>query len=183
MLSDGWQPGQESPIGPFRHVLVGEEAGETATLKFRGSEIGIIDVVDKDGADWEYSVDGAPPQTLASPADVDGPTMRTVSLAKSLDRDKEHCLVLKVASNGIARLGGFLLNGSIENSYAGMSTLDRIDAIYAKMDPIVYTPPADRFANIPKTMEKLRGRRRASPWCCWATASWATRPARRLNSF
>ena len=40
-------------------MLVSDEAGATLTLKFKGSEIGIIDVVDKDSADYEYSVDGA----------------------------------------------------------------------------------------------------------------------------
>ena len=154
--SGDWKPGQESPIGPFRHLLTSDETGATLTLKFKGSEIGIIDVVDKGTADYEYSVDGAAPQKLAAPKDVAEPTMRPVSLVKGLDRTAEHELVLKVASPGTARLGGFLLNGSVENAYAGMSTLERIDAIYAAMDPIVYTPPAGRFANIPKTMSKLR---------------------------
>jgi len=79
-----------------------------------------------------------------------------VSLAKRLDRQGEHELVLKVASPGTARMGGFLLNGSVADAFAGLSTLERIDAIYATLDPIVYQPPAGRFANIPKTMSKLR---------------------------
>ena len=82
--------------------------------------------------------------------------MRPVSLAKGLDRKAEHELVLKVASPGTARMGGFLLNGSVADAFAGLSTLERIDAIYAAMDRIVYQPPAGRFANIPKTMSKLR---------------------------
>jgi hypothetical protein len=82
--------------------------------------------------------------------------MRPISLVSGLDRNAEHELVLKVASPGTVRLGGFLLNGSIEDAYAGMSTLERIDAIYAGMDPIVHTPPTDRFANIPQTMNTLR---------------------------
>ncbi len=154
--SANWQPGQASPIGPFRHLLVSNEVGAELTLKFTGSEIGIIDVVDADSADYEYAVDGASFQKLAAPKDVAGPAMRPISLVKGLDRTAEHELVLKVASPGTARLGGFLLNGTIANAYAGMSTLQRIDAIYAAMDPIDYTPPADRFANIPKTMAKLR---------------------------
>ena len=154
--SGNWKPGQASPIGPFRHVLVSDEAGATLTLKFKGSEIGILDVVDKDSADYEYAVDGAAFRKLAAPKDVTGPTMRPVSLAKGLDRKAEHELVLKVASPGTARMGGFLLNGSVADAFAGLSTLERIDAIYAAMDPIVYQPPAGRFANIPKTMSKLR---------------------------
>ena len=151
-----WKPGQASPIGPFRHLLVADEAGAALTLKFKGSEIGIIDVVDKDSVDYEYSVDGAAFRKLPAPKDATGPTMRPVSLAKGLDRKTGHELVLKVASPGTARMGGFLLNGSVEDAYAGLTDLQRIDAIYAAMDPVVYHPPANRFANIPKTMAKLR---------------------------
>jgi len=151
-----WQPGQASPISPFRHVLVSNEAGATLRLKFQGSEIGILDVVDKDSADYEYALDGAPPQKLPAPKVVSEPTMRPVSLARGLDRQAEHELVLKVASPGVARMGGFLLDGSIADAFAGLSTLERIDAIYADMDPIRYTPPADRFAHIPRTRAKLR---------------------------
>jgi hypothetical protein len=82
--------------------------------------------------------------------------MRPVSLAKGLDRNAEHELVLKIASPGVARMGGFLLNGTVTDAFAGKSTLERIDAIYAAMDPIVYQPPKGRFANIPKTLAKLR---------------------------
>ncbi len=151
-----WKPGQASPIAPFRHLLVSDQAGAALTLKFKGSEIGILDVVDKDSADYEYSVDGAPFRKLAGPKDLTGPTMRPVSLAKGLDRKVEHELVLKVASPGTARVGGFLLNGSVADAFAGLSTLERIDAIYAAMDPIVFRPAPGRFANIPKTMSKLR---------------------------
>ena len=151
-----WKPGQASPIGPFRHLLVSSEAGATLTLKFKGSEVGILDVVDKDSADYEYAVDGATFRKLPAPKDATAPAMRPVSLAKGLDRKAEHELALKVASSGTARMGGFLLNGNVTDTSAGLSTLERIDAIYAGMDPIVYRPPAGRFANIPKTMAKLR---------------------------
>jgi len=151
-----WKPGQASPIGPFRHVLVGDQAGASLSLKFKGSEIGLIDVVDQDSADYEYAVDGGPWQKLPAPKNVSGPAMRPVSLAKGLDRKAQHELVLKVASPGVARMGGFLLNGTIADALAGLSPLERIDAIYKGMDPLVYQPPAGRFAHIPKTMDKLR---------------------------
>lgn len=154
--SGDWRPGQASPIGPFRHVLVADQVGATLALKFKGSEIGILDVVDRDSADYEYAVDGAAPRKLSAPKDASGPTMRPVSLAKGLDRNAEHELVLKIASPGIARMGGFLLNGTVADPLAGLSTLERIDAIYAAMDPIRYQPPAGRFANIPRTMRALR---------------------------
>ena len=154
--SGNWKPGQASPIGPFRHLLISDQAGAALTLKFKGSEIGIVDVADKDSADYEYAVDGAAFQKLVALKNVPGPTMRPVSLAKGLDRKTEHELILKVASPGTARLGGFLLNGTVADAFAGMSTLQQIDAIYAAMDPIVYHPAKGRFANIPKTMAKLR---------------------------
>ena len=154
--SGTWKPGQASPVGPFRHLLVSDQVGAALTLKFKGSEIGLIDVVDKDSADYEYAVDGASFKKLAAPKDVTAPTMRPVALARELDRKAEHELVLKVASAGAARMGGFLLNGTVADAFAGMSALERIDAVYAAMDPIAYRPPANRFANIPKTMAKLR---------------------------
>lgn len=151
-----WKDGQASPIGPFRHLLVSEDVGSTLSLRFKGSEIGIIDVVDKDSADFEFAVDGSAFRMLNAPKDVAGPTMRAVSLAKRLDRKTEHEVVLKVISPGVARMGGFLLNGTVADAFTGMSPLQRIDAIYAAMDPVEYQPPAGRFANIPKTINKLR---------------------------
>ena len=153
--SGSWQPGQASPIKPFRHLLVSEKAGDSLTLKFKGSEIGIIDVVSKESGSYKFSVDGAPFIELATPPCMEKPTMRPVSLANHLDRTKEHTLVLKNAG-GKVQLGGFLLNGNVENAFAGMNTLQKIDAIYAAMDPIKYTPPADRFKYIPKAMKTLK---------------------------
>jgi lysophospholipase L1-like esterase len=151
-----WAPGQKSPIAPFRHLLVSAQVGATLTLKFHGSEVGLIDAADKDSADWAYAVDGGAFQTLVAPKTVAAPAMRPVALARVLDRTAEHELVLKVASAGSARFGGFLLNGTVADAYAGLSTLQKIDAIYATMDPIAYRPLAGRFDNIPKTMAKLR---------------------------
>lgn len=154
--SGSWQPGQESPVEPFRHLLVSSKAGDSLKLTFTGSEIGLIDVVEKDSAAWEFSVDGAAFQTLPPPENLEGPVMRPVSLVRGMKRDQEHELVLRVRAWGTARLGGFLLNGEVKDAYDGMSTLEKIDAIYADMDPVEYTPPAGRFENIPRTMEKLR---------------------------
>ncbi len=137
----GWKPGRASPIGPFRHLLVSGEIGATLTLKFKGSEIGILDVVDKDSADYEYAVDGAVFHKLPVPKNAAGPAMRPVSLAKGLDRKAEHELVLKIASAGTARMGGFLLDGTVADAFAGLSTLERIDRIYAAMDPTALSAP------------------------------------------
>ena len=154
--SGNWKSGQTSPIGPFRHLLVSDEIGASLTLRFKGSEIGMLDVVAQDTAGYEYAVDGAAFRKLPAPKDVASPTLHPVSLARALDRKTEHELVLKVASPGTARMGGFLLNGSVADPFAGLSTLQTIDAIYAAMDPLVYQPPAGRFANIPSTMSRLR---------------------------
>jgi predicted RNase H-like HicB family nuclease len=64
---------------------------------------------------------GAALGKLTAPHDASGPTMRPVSLAKGLDRKAEHKLVLEVASPGTARMGGFLLNGSVADAFAGRS--------------------------------------------------------------
>jgi len=81
---------------------------------------------------------------------------KDVERRAAYSKDDEHELVLKTASPGKARIGGFLLNGSVADAFAGMDTLQRIDAVYAAMDPIAFRPAADRFANIPKTIAKLR---------------------------
>ncbi|MDD4972297.1 MAG: SGNH/GDSL hydrolase family protein [Paludibacter sp.] len=154
--SKEWKPGQKSPIVPFRHLLTTDQVGATLRLKFKGSEIGLIDVVDRDGADFEYAIDGAPFKKLSAPKDASGPAMRAIALVKGLDRNIEHEFVLKVASSGIARIGGILVNGTVEDRFAGLTPLEQIDAIYATIPPVVYTPLAGRFANIPVTMNKLR---------------------------
>ena len=155
-LSGSWKSGQRSPIKPFRHLLVSNAPGDSLTLRFKGSEAGILDVVDSDSAVWEYTVDGGTFQKLAHHNDVNTPTMRPVSLVKGLNRETEHELVLKIASPGVARLGGILVNGTVEDVYAHLPKLERIDVIYATMDPIVYQPPADRFLNIPETKRRLK---------------------------
>ena len=151
-----WKPGQTSPIEPFRHVLVSETSGNTISLKFQGSVIGIFDVIDKGNGELEYSLDGAPFQKVDLPEHIPNALLRPVPLAKNLDRDKEQELVLRTASNGKVQFGGFLLNGTVDDPYKGLSRIELIDAIYAKMDPIKYTPPEGRFVNIPETMKKLR---------------------------
>lgn len=155
-LSGKWETGKESPIEPFRHLLVSDEVGSTLTLKFKGAEIGIIDVVDKDSPAYEYSIDKGKFRKLPAPENIASPTMRPVSLAKNLNLNQEHELVLKIASPGTSKMGGFMVNGSIADAFADLSPLEKIDAIYAGMAPIPFTPPAGRFSNMPKTMDKLR---------------------------
>ena len=186
-----WKTGQTSPIKPFRHLIVSDNIGDSLTLTFKGSEVGIIDVLETDAPDYELTLDGKPLSVLSGKSNPFGqvpvkkdapqnnapsaneqkrnlsdtispeeaqrdPQMRFVSFARNLDRTAEHKLTLKIATNGTARIGGFLVNGTVENRLAGLSGLERIDAIYSRMDPIRYNGPKDRFDNIPKTMAKLR---------------------------
>lgn len=61
--SGDWKPGQQSPIGPFRHVLVSSQAGASLSLKFKGSEIGLLDVVNKQRRPGVLSRRSAIPET------------------------------------------------------------------------------------------------------------------------
>lgn len=160
-FSSGWKPGQESPIKPFRHLLVTEKAGETLKMKFTGTEIGLLDAVGLDAAPLEFSVDGGPWQktplkyVLASKDGENSLKMRAMSLAEGLDPAVEHTFELRTG-DGVSRLGGILLNGRIQDIYAGLTPLEKIDKIYAGMDKISYTPEPGRFQHLPKTVEKLK---------------------------
>jgi hypothetical protein len=103
-------------------------------------------------------IDGAAFQTLQAPEDAKALKLRAVELAAGLDRVAEHELTLKIASPGIARIGGLLVNGTVADGFAGMTPLERIDAIYKDMDPVAYDPPGGRFEHLPRTMSKLRNR-------------------------
>lgn len=155
-FSSSWKPGMASPIPPFRHLLITDQPGAALRLKFRGTEIGWIDVVDEDSADLRFSIDGEEWKTIPKPENVSEPQMRTLSLAEKLDRQEEHELVVETASAGVARVGGILLNGTMANPDEGLSRLEVIDKIYAAMDPIAYTPPQDRFRYLPETLKKLQ---------------------------
>ena len=100
--SGDWKPGQASPSVPSATCWSPPQRGARLTLRFKGSEIGLLDVVDKDSADYQYAVDGAALRTLPAAKDAAGPAMRPVSLARGLDRQAEHELVLKIASPGTA---------------------------------------------------------------------------------
>ncbi|MDO4628805.1 MAG: SGNH/GDSL hydrolase family protein [Planctomycetia bacterium] len=168
-FSDGWQGGQESPLKPFRHLLVTEKAGETLTLKFHGTDVGLIDVTAADTMKMEFSLDGQDWKPIPAPK-VDGETagnvaenaenteyfLRAIPLEVLLSEETEHTLVLRTCGGGMARIGGILVNGTVQNPYDGMSALEKIDAIYAQMDPIQYTPENDRFRYIPEAIKRLQ---------------------------
>lgn len=163
-FSDGWNAGTESPLKPFRHLLVTDRAGETLSLTFTGTDAGLIDVQAADSMDLEFSLDGGawktvPAEKPEKALNSDGTpvyTLRAIPLEEMLDGTKEHTLTLRTLGNGTARIGGILLNGNVPDIYAGMTPLERIDAVYAKMQKITYIPDPNRFQYLPKTMERLQ---------------------------
>ncbi|MCS7305240.1 MAG: SGNH/GDSL hydrolase family protein [Thermoguttaceae bacterium] len=175
-VEPGWRMGQENPVeefhytsavGQFRHLLIADQPGPTATFRFYGSFVGIFGVLGPDSGDLEYSLDGGPWQLLRWFRPEHGGQFRPQAalVADGLDPKPVHELKLRVAaqtpagSQGrTARIGYFLLDGrpEVEDPYRGLSTLQRIDAIYRAMEPVRYTPPVDRWKYIPQTIRKLQ---------------------------
>ena len=164
-LDGGWKIGQPSPVDRFSHVLQGDRPGATLTLRFQGGQVGYFDAIGPDSCDYDVSLDGGPwkPQ-----ADFDSYCLQYTrshdrQIATGLDPQKWHELRLRIAekqpaqSKGrVARIGWLLVDGRVENPLEGLAPLARIDAIYAAMDPLEYTPPADRWRNLDRTVERLR---------------------------
>ncbi len=163
-FSDGWKSGMESPIKPFRHLLVTDKKGETLALSFTGTDAGLIYVQSSDSMRLEYSIDGKPwkeilpekPENTPKEGETQTFSLRAIPLEELLDASQEHSIVIRTLGDGTARIGGVLLNGNIPDIYAGMSPLERIDAVYAAMQKIEYTPDPQRFQFLPKTMERLK---------------------------
>ena len=163
-FTPGWQCGTESPIKPFRHVLQTEKAGETITLDFTGTDVGLIDVQGVDSMDLEYSLDGGAWKKVPARKPAEGFEMRVIPFEEMLGCDEtpddeapenRHSIVIRTLGNGVARIGGILVNGTVADPYAGLNPLQKIDAIYAKMKPIDYTPDPARFKCLPNTMKRL----------------------------
>jgi lysophospholipase L1-like esterase len=164
-LGEGWKPGQRSPVDRFLHVLASDRAGATLTLEFKGSQVGVFDAIGAESGDFEYSIDGGE-WTLRK--NFDSYCMRftraaSLPLATGLDPTRKHELRLRVAaaipegSKGRrAQIGWLLVDGEVEDPFARPEPLARIDAIYAAMDPVDYTPLPDRWRNLDKTMRRLR---------------------------
>jgi len=161
-----WRIGQESPDKTFLHLAACDVPGATVTLRFKGDQAGGYFLLGEDSGHVEVSVDGGVwtlcPLFGGGGGDKKAQTVAR-RLAKGLDPAQWHELRLRVAakqpegSRGrMVRLGAFLVNGTPSDPYEGMTTLQRIDAIYAGMDPIKYTPPAGRWSQIPQTMRRLR---------------------------
>jgi lysophospholipase L1-like esterase len=164
---DKWKAGQASPVDRFLHVFACDLPGATVTLRFKGDCIGYYDAIGPDTGDLEFSIDGGPwqPKPNFDQWCKGGYRPHCRVLATGLDPNAEHELKLRVAeaqpkdSKGrFARIGFFLVNGDAiaEDPYKGMTPLQRIDAIYAAMEPVKYVAPPDRWKYLPSTMKRLR---------------------------
>ena len=149
-----WLGWQRPPCEPFFHVLVSKSATASLELPFKGTEVGLVDVAASDMAPLEWSVDGGA-WTALPPTGATDPVLRHTFCASGL-KDAEHVFRLRVAGSGTARIGAFLVNGTVANPFAGMGVLARRDEMYRKMGAIRYAPPAGRFEYIPETIRRLR---------------------------
>jgi lysophospholipase L1-like esterase len=55
----------------------------------------------------------------------------------------------------MVRLGFLLVDGDVTNPYARADKLEEIDALYAAMKPITFTPQEDRWRGLEKTRQRL----------------------------
>lgn len=163
-LDAGWKPGQRTPTDRFLHVLECDQPGAVLTLKFKGAQVGFFDAIGPDTGDLEFSIDGGAwkLQPNFDSYCKSGTRPHARPLATDLDPKQEHELRLRVAekipdsSKGrFARIGYLLVDGEVEDPLARPDALSRLDAVYAAMDPLKYTPPANRWRNLDRTMQRL----------------------------
>lgn len=157
----GWQLSSSSNIP---HVAVANKPGATMTLKFKGSAVGIYDIIGPDTGNIDFSLDGGEWRhrvnfdkyclTYARPS--------STTLVGNLDPAVEHELKLRIAedtpegSKGrFTRLGWFLVDGTVKDPTGDMDPLKRIDTIYAGMKAVTWQAPANRWTNLEKTKAKL----------------------------
>ncbi|NLF69522.1 MAG: SGNH/GDSL hydrolase family protein [Candidatus Anammoximicrobium sp.] len=164
-LTGDWRVGQPSPAEPFRHVLVSDQPGATLTFQFKGMGCGIFEVIGPDTGDLELSMDGGDWQPCPNfdAGCFSGARSSSLRLAQGLDPDRWHEVQVRVAAKQPAgsqgrfvRIGCLLVDGEVADPYAGKTPLERLDAIYAAMDPLRYTPPVERWQRIPRAMQRLR---------------------------
>lgn len=164
-LTGVWRAGQRSPIPTFRHVLVTDTPGALLALRFKGTGIGLFDTVGPDTGDLEFCLDAGNWQSVPN---FDESCLRSVRshsrlLAQGLDPNQWHEFRLRVAaeppkgSQGrFVRIGCLLVDGDVADPHAGKAPLERLDAIYAGMEPLRYTPPAKRWQHLPRTLQRLQ---------------------------
>jgi lysophospholipase L1-like esterase len=163
-LDEGWLGWQLSPSDRLPHLAVSDKPGATITLKFKGSQVGLFDMIGPDTGNLEYSLNGGPWQHKVN---FDKHCLKyarphATTLVRDLDPSQEHELKLRIAedtppgSKGrFTRLGWFLVDGDVADPHAGIDPLVRIDNIYATMKPVQWTPPANRWKHLDQTKAKL----------------------------
>jgi hypothetical protein len=161
----GWEHGQDSPVKNFLSVIECDLPGPVLSLKFTGDQVGFYDALGPDCGDLEVSVDDGMWKPLENFGQHAASATRAHGrlLASELDPTQEHQVRVRIAakqpvgSKGrFFRLGFFLVNGTVADPYQGLSVLEKIDKIYAGMEPVKFTPAADRWKHLPKTMKKLQ---------------------------
>jgi len=105
-----------------------------------------------DGGDWQVVKRGVPGAE---------PRAEALVVAENLDAAAIHELRLRLhpaQDRSEARLAFFLVNGKpiYVDPYQGLSPIQKLDAIYATMDPVTYQPAADRWQHLPQTMARLQ---------------------------
>ena len=163
-----WQEGSPPiPSMPLmRHFLVSSKPGAVFRIDFKGRRCGFIDTLAHDTADIEYRINDSSWTLIpgADGKDLEKPVRRNfVNLVQGLDPNVEHRFEIRIAEKQpdsptprVARLGVLLIDGIPSDPLQGLKGLDYIDGVYAKMMPIQYKFPADRWKYLPRTMEKLR---------------------------
>ncbi|MCL2105383.1 MAG: SGNH/GDSL hydrolase family protein [Kiritimatiellaeota bacterium] len=161
---DGWTFGQQSPDKRFMHIATCDTPGAELSFTFKGSQVGVFTLIGPDSGNIEYTLDGGDWQLLN---DFDSYCVNYTRpharpLAKGLDPTQEHAVKLRVAeaipeqSKGrMVRLGFLLVDGDVVNPYARADKLEQIDALYASMKPIEFTPQEDRWRGLGKTRQRL----------------------------
>lgn len=159
-LDEGWLGWQESPLKLFFHVVHGTKPGALMTLRFQGDVVGLYAPLATTSADFAAAVDGGDWRVVKRGVPGPQPRAEALVVAEGLDPKATHELRVRLqpeAGRPDARLAFFLVNGKAvyDDPYQGMTPLQKLDTIYATMDPVSYQPPADRWQFLPKTMAKL----------------------------
>ena len=162
-----WKTGQDSPVDKFLHVLAGDAPGAAITLAFKGDSAGFYDCIGPDTGDLEVSVDGSDWKLLRNWDVFCKGYYRAHCriLAENLDPAAEHVIRIRIAEKNPPESKGrffrpafFLVNGEpvVPDPLKGLSPLERIEAVYAAMEPVRYVPPADRWIHLARTRTRLR---------------------------
>jgi len=166
-LEKGWLGWQESPIELFFHVARCNDPGPVLALRFKGAAIGYFDVLGPNSGDFEFAIDDGQWQFKRNFDEYAKAGYRPHAglLAEGLDPNQEHVVKIRVAakppdgSQGRwGRIAQFLVDGQVifDDPNRGKSTLERIDGIWSKMEPVTYIPPPEHWQFLPNTMKKLR---------------------------